>query len=138
MWGIPREGEIDYSVELELDLASVQPGVAGPKRPQDRINLPDLKEAFLEFLGKPTGDGGYGKEPGEMKEHYDVRLQWRRRTRTTRGCHRPTRVGIAAAGWRTDDRAGDGEQPSDARRDGGFDVGSVCRWARARSATAAC
>ncbi len=74
MWGIPRAGEIDYSEELSLDLASVQPGVAGPKRPQDRINLPDLKEAFLNLLGKPTGDGGYGKEPGEMKEHYDVRL----------------------------------------------------------------
>ena len=39
MFGMPRKGEIDYSVDLELDLAEVQPSVAGPKRPQDRINL---------------------------------------------------------------------------------------------------
>ncbi len=48
MFGIPRKGEIDYSVELELDLAMVQPSVAGPKRPQDRIELPRLKEEFIE------------------------------------------------------------------------------------------
>src|SRR5207253_1812957 len=40
MFGMPRKGEIDYSIDLELNLAEVQPGVAGPKRPQDRINLP--------------------------------------------------------------------------------------------------
>ena len=41
----------------------MQPAVAGPKRPQDRINLPDLKETFLSLLAKPVPDGGYGK-PG--------------------------------------------------------------------------
>jgi len=61
MFGMPRKGEIDYSVDLELDLASVQPGVAGPKRPQDRINLPDLKNAFVSLLEKPVADGGYNK-----------------------------------------------------------------------------
>ncbi|MEX1110713.1 MAG: aconitate hydratase AcnA [Chthoniobacterales bacterium] len=61
MFGMPRQGEIDYSVELELDLGSVQPGVAGPKRPQDRINLPDLKQAFTTLLEKPVADGGYNK-----------------------------------------------------------------------------
>ena len=42
MFGMPRKGEIDYSVDIDLDLADVQPSVAGPKRPQDRINLPEL------------------------------------------------------------------------------------------------
>ena len=42
MFGMPAKGEIDYSVDLELNLGDVQPGVAGPKRPQDRINLPEL------------------------------------------------------------------------------------------------
>ena len=42
LFGMPRKGEIDYSVDLDLDLADVQPSVAGPKRPQDRINLPEL------------------------------------------------------------------------------------------------
>jgi aconitate hydratase len=61
MFGMPRQGEIDYSVDLELDLGSVQPGVAGPKRPQDRINLPDLKSTFVSLLEKPVADGGYNK-----------------------------------------------------------------------------
>ena len=42
MFGMPKKGEIDYSVDIDLDLANVQPSVAGPKRPQDRINLPEL------------------------------------------------------------------------------------------------
>src|SRR6476646_5456345 len=62
MFGIPRKGEIDYSVDLELNLGDVQPGVAGPKRPQDRINLPALGETFRDLLEKPVTDGGYGKK----------------------------------------------------------------------------
>src|SRR3989440_5593003 len=60
MFGIPRKGEIDYSVDLELNLCDVQPAVAGPKRPQDRINLPALGETFRSLLKKPVKDGGYG------------------------------------------------------------------------------
>src|SRR5438874_2715805 len=62
MFGMPRQGEIDYSVDLGLDLGQVQPGVAGPKRPQDRINLPELAQTFRSLLQKPVKDGGYGKE----------------------------------------------------------------------------
>ena len=62
MFGMPRKGEIDYSVDLELNLGEVQPGVAGPKRPQDRINLPALGETFRSLLQKPVSDGGYGKK----------------------------------------------------------------------------
>ncbi|PYL84900.1 MAG: aconitate hydratase [Verrucomicrobia bacterium] len=62
MFGMPRKGEIDYSVDLELNLGQVQPGVAGPKRPQDRINLPELGQTFRSLLQKPVKDGGYGKE----------------------------------------------------------------------------
>src|SRR2546427_887088 len=50
MFGIPRKGEIDYSVDLELNLSDVQPAVAGPKRPQDRINLPALGATFRSLL----------------------------------------------------------------------------------------
>src|SRR5436190_18257616 len=46
LWGIPQRGQIEYSTELDLDLATVAPSVAGPKRPQDRIELPRLKEEF--------------------------------------------------------------------------------------------
>src|ERR1700682_324789 len=70
MFGIPRKGQCDYSIVLELDLATIVPSVAGPKRPQDRIALPDLKEQFLNLLGKSVADGGYGKTSAEIAVRY--------------------------------------------------------------------
>jgi aconitate hydratase len=61
LWGIPQKGEIDYSTDLALDLASVVPSVAGPKRPQDRIELPKLKNEFVMSLTKPIAENGFGK-----------------------------------------------------------------------------
>ena len=66
MFGMPRKGEIDYSVDLELDLATVVPSVAGPKRPQDRIDLPQLRSTFHELLTKSVAEGGYGKDGGAL------------------------------------------------------------------------
>ena len=66
MFGMPRKGQLDYSVDLELDLATVLPSVAGPKRPQDRIDLPKLKPTFLDLLVKPVSEGGYGKETATL------------------------------------------------------------------------
>ncbi|MGI8956385.1 MAG: aconitate hydratase [Chthoniobacterales bacterium] len=74
LFGMPRKGEIDYSVDLELDLGVVQPSVAGPKRPQDRINLPELGSAFRTLLNKPLPDGGYGKAGVDLGERYLVQL----------------------------------------------------------------
>jgi aconitate hydratase len=72
MFGIPRKGEVDYSIELELDLATVQPSVAGPKRPQDRIELPQLKDEFVKLLQKPVTEGGYGKTATELSKRVKV------------------------------------------------------------------
>jgi len=66
MFVIPRGGECDYTTVLELDLAMIVPSVAGPKRPQDRIGLPNLKDQFLGLLQKPVADGGYGKSTEEI------------------------------------------------------------------------
>jgi aconitate hydratase len=74
MFGIPRKGEIDYSVDLELDLASVHPSVAGPKRPQDRIDLPELGRTFRSLFTKGTKDGGYGKPIGDLEKRVPVHL----------------------------------------------------------------
>ena len=74
MFGMPRKGEIDYSVDLELDLATVRPGVAGPKRPQDRINLPELGETFAEIFSKPVPEGGYGKPLNDLAFRVPVQL----------------------------------------------------------------
>src|SRR5216117_2709727 len=74
MFGMPLRGEIDYSVDIDLDLADVQPSVAGPKRPQDRINLPDLEKKFRELLEKPVRDGGYGKQDIDLRQKHLVEL----------------------------------------------------------------
>src|SRR5437588_5672241 len=70
MFGIPHQGECDYTTVVELDLDTIVPSVAGPKRPQDRIALPDLKNKFVELLQKPVADGGYGKSSEEIAVRY--------------------------------------------------------------------
>ena len=74
MFGMPRKDEIDYSVDLELNLGDVQPAVAGPKRPQDRINLPALGETFRSLLIKPVEEGGYGKRDVRLNAKHLVQL----------------------------------------------------------------
>jgi len=74
MFGMPGKGEIDYSVDVDLDLADVEPSVAGPKRPQDRINLPELGKTFRALLEKPVQDGGYGKKNVDLGEKHLVQL----------------------------------------------------------------
>jgi len=74
MFGMPRKGEVDYSSDIDVDLADVQPSVAGPKRPQDRINLPELGKTFRALLEKPVRDGGYGKVKVDLREKHLVEL----------------------------------------------------------------
>lgn len=62
MFGVPKKGEIDFTKSLELDLSTIKPCVSGPKRPQDRIDVPQLKNKFTELLLTPTASGGYGKK----------------------------------------------------------------------------
>ncbi len=74
MFGIPREGEVDYSTVLDLNLETITPAVAGPKRPQDRIELSSLDDRFLELFSQPVADGGYGKSAGEIEKRFVVNL----------------------------------------------------------------
>src|SRR3546814_5946033 len=55
LWHDP-DAEPRYSEKLELDLATVVPSLAGPKRPQDRVSLSDAKEAFRSSLGDYVTD----------------------------------------------------------------------------------
>ncbi len=66
LWGIPQKGEIDYSTELSLDLSTVVPSVAGPKRPQDRIELDALKQEFTTAFSKPVNENGFGKNAADF------------------------------------------------------------------------
>lgn len=60
IFGIPRLGEVEYSDVLEVDLSDIEPSIAGPKRPQDRIALSDVKQTFNELLTRPVADDGFG------------------------------------------------------------------------------
>ena len=66
LFGIPGEGEIDYSVNLTLDLGSIQSSVAGPKRPQDRIEVPSLGSKFAELFSQPVAEGGFGRDAADL------------------------------------------------------------------------
>jgi len=73
MYGIPVSGDIDYTRVLELDLSTVSPSLAGPKRPQDRIDLAALKNKFTALLSKPVADGGFGKLTDGLTQRYTIR-----------------------------------------------------------------
>lgn len=66
LFGISHTKEIQFTKLLELDLDSVTPCVSGPKRPQDRIDLPKLKSKFHELLTAAPTSGGYGKTKQEL------------------------------------------------------------------------
>ncbi len=72
LFGMPKAGDIDYTKVLSLDLASIKPSVAGPKRPQDRIELPNLKAKFTELFSKPVADNGFNKKSEDLAKRYDT------------------------------------------------------------------
>ncbi len=70
MFGIPKADQIDYSQTLELDLSTVFPSLAGPKRPQDRINLDKVKSKFTELFPKPLNENGFNKNISDLNKQY--------------------------------------------------------------------
>ena len=74
LFGIPRAGDCDYTKTLALDLASIKPSLAGPKRPQDRIELGNLKSKFSELFSLPVAENGYSKPAEELHKRYVTKL----------------------------------------------------------------
>jgi aconitate hydratase len=72
LFGMPKKGDIAYSTELELDLATVVPSVAGPKRPQDRIELGQLKEEFVRAFSKPVTENGFSKKAEDLSLAFTI------------------------------------------------------------------
>ncbi len=64
LFGVPRAADIDYSQVIQLDLSTVTPSLAGPKRPQDRIELGQVKVRFGELFSAGAADNGFG-QPAE-------------------------------------------------------------------------
>ena len=85
LWGMPQQGQIDYSSDLSLDLASVVPSVAGPKRPQDRIELPNLQREFFGAFQRPVTENGFGKPRATFAEEVRVANAAGRKARLTNG-----------------------------------------------------
>jgi aconitate hydratase len=74
MWGTPLKGQIDYTDELELDLTTVVPAVSGPKRPQDRIDVPKLGVTFNDLFTAPVTDGGFGRDTSTRNDLVELDL----------------------------------------------------------------
>ena len=62
LFGTPAIGALDYTATLRIDLSAIAPSVSGPRRPQDRIALPAVKDCFAALLAAPKAEGGYGKQ----------------------------------------------------------------------------
>jgi aconitate hydratase len=72
LFGIPKDGEIDYTRVVSLDLSTVTPSLAGPKRPQDRIELGNVKANFNDLFSKPTSANGFNKAPEDLSKVYET------------------------------------------------------------------
>jgi aconitate hydratase len=66
LFGVPMPGEIDYSQVVELDLGTVAPSLAGPKRPQDRITLTDVAAKFGQLFSAPVADNGFNQPADKL------------------------------------------------------------------------
>ncbi len=70
MYGVSKAGELNYSETLALDLDSIKPSLAGPKRPQDRIEMPALGSTFSSLYSKPVPENGFGQPADKLATRY--------------------------------------------------------------------
>ncbi|SDN32188.1 aconitate hydratase [Polaromonas sp. JS666] len=73
MFGVAKTGEIDYSHVVKLDLGDVTPSLAGPKRPQDRIELGNVAGQFKSLFSKPIAENGFNQPPAMLNTRHLVR-----------------------------------------------------------------
>ncbi len=73
LFGVPVSGEIDFSQVVTLDLGSVTPSLAGPKRPQDRIELGKVAGQFESLFSKPNAENGFNQQAAVFQTRHLVR-----------------------------------------------------------------
>ena len=71
LFGVPKSGDIDYTNVVTLDLGSVAPSLAGPKRPQDRIEIGHVKSTFADLFSKPVSENGFNKKAEDLDAVYE-------------------------------------------------------------------
>ena len=70
LFGVPKQGDIDFSTELSLDLGTVAPSLAGPKRPQDRIELGNVASTYDSLFSKPNAENGFNKPVAQLDQQF--------------------------------------------------------------------
>ncbi|RTL18080.1 MAG: aconitate hydratase AcnA [Burkholderiales bacterium] len=70
LFGVPKHGDIDYSSVVTLDLGTVAPSLAGPKRPQDRIEITHLSSKFGELFSKPVAENGFNQPADKLAKTF--------------------------------------------------------------------
>lgn len=70
LFGVPAAGQIDYSQVISLDLGSVSPSLAGPKRPQDRIEIGAVKGQFASLFSKPPAENGFNQDAARLDQAF--------------------------------------------------------------------
>jgi aconitate hydratase len=73
LYGIPKAGDCNYSTTLTLDLSTVTASLAGPKRPQDRIELGNMKSQFTSLFSKPVAENGFSKAPEDLAKRFTAK-----------------------------------------------------------------
>jgi aconitate hydratase len=74
LFGVPKKGEIDFSSVISLDLGTVVPSLAGPKRPQDRIEITNLSSTFARLFSQPVADNGFNQPAKKLKQAFPIQL----------------------------------------------------------------
>ncbi|WP_280155185.1 aconitate hydratase AcnA [Piscinibacter sp. XHJ-5] len=72
LFGIPKAGQIDYSSVVRLDLGTVAPSLAGPKRPQDRIEIGQVKTQFASLFSKPAAENGFNQPAEKLEQGFST------------------------------------------------------------------
>ncbi|MDB6000598.1 MAG: aconitate hydratase 1, partial [Rhizobacter sp.] len=70
MFGVNKPGELNYTKVVKLDLSAVSPSLAGPKRPQDRIELGNVKSNFASLFSKPPADNGFNQPAEKLNQNF--------------------------------------------------------------------
>jgi aconitate hydratase len=73
LYGVPMAGDCNYSTTLSLDLDSIRPSLAGPKRPQDRIELGNMKSQFATLFSKPVAENGFAKSADDLGKRFPTK-----------------------------------------------------------------
>ncbi|GAA4328274.1 aconitate hydratase AcnA [Variovorax defluvii] len=74
LFGMPAPGELNYTKVVKLDLGTVTPSLAGPKRPQDRIDLGHLATRFTELYSKPIEANGFNQPAEQLKTRHPIAM----------------------------------------------------------------